>query len=793
MKQRYSTTDLSLKLCSMPRFLKKLAVFAVFALSVQLSHGFALLGPLNEPFQVPVIGYGLPYLSANGAVPGDPVILGDIGGPKQYGQGYRRNVPVLYYACDGDFFQFFGSNGVAAVDQAFAIWNTLTNVSQYSSDLSEFPLSAQRINYEAQNLFLTDVKSVTLHLITEQMGLAQPDRYTWTLDDRYLLPGTSCPVGEVYDTIMRNFDIVPSPLNHVQNSAYVNGTLYSYGIIENCTGPNPLALAIPYAVDINADTYTAVAADAFTYGTFGNIGLNVGGVGLHIGGFYNYLTRDDIGGLRYLLQTNNYALESAGPDTVQFTTNNSPQLLVTQDLGLLAAQAGTNNAAALQALYPGLIVTDTTNFFKVVNTPVISLVVSNAPPFAPAGTFIVTAVTNIVPTIVEVFGHEFGNIITNKFSSQSVQSLQIVSTGPSPFSPAGTPPTLKTTTTTFRVNHPAGDFYILPTNTCAIKILNNNLLPTVVATTNTTFTLTNTVAGGTSNQSLTVNIVTYFTNHTIVYLPVSCPANTADFRQGIEHIRFVRRDFDSLIGTFWDPVTNNYTLTALNTTNSSLQSQTIQRVATRPDFLFTTSDQALGTGVVPFVGTVTRGINFNQVSSNGLAGPGTIQSPTTFAFNNIGPLFFNAFAPTTFFDTDQSSAIQSLAWASFDGTTNDPVVYPNGTSINNFINQLVIRVQPTSLPNGKRGTAYSFVYTNSISGIVYTNTLSVTGGQSPYTWSVSPSSPGGLPAGLSLTPDGQLTGTPSGHSISTTYDFTVRVTDAGARFVDAPLSITITP
>ena len=41
----------------------------------------------------------------------------------------------------------------------------------------------------------------------------------------------------MYTIIMRNFDIINSPLNQVQYSPYVNGVLYDYAIEEYCSGP----------------------------------------------------------------------------------------------------------------------------------------------------------------------------------------------------------------------------------------------------------------------------------------------------------------------------------------------------------------------------------------------------------------------------------------------------------------------------------------------------------------------------------------------------------------------------
>jgi len=82
----------------------------------------------------------------------------------------------------------------------------------------------------------------------------------------------------------------------------------------------------------------------------------------------------------------------------------------------------------------------------------------------------------------------------------------------------------------------------------------------------------------------------------------------------------------------------------------------------------------------------------------------------------------------------------------------------------------------TSLPTGQVNTAYSA-------------TLTASGGTPPYSWSVAS---GSLPAGLSLSAGGIISGTPSA---SGTSSFTVQVSDAEAnpQRATAALSITIAP
>src|SRR5439155_9693799 len=145
---------------------------------------------------------------------------------------YRWNTPIIYYAFDQNFLDYFGSNGVFAIEQAVAILNSLGNLSKYSVDLSEFPLESQRINNRAQAFHLIDLKSNALFLMMEELGLTYPDRYTWTIRTRETQPGLSCPF-MIYTVIKRNFDPVTW-----EPSSYVNGNLLSYEIFEFCAPPN---------------------------------------------------------------------------------------------------------------------------------------------------------------------------------------------------------------------------------------------------------------------------------------------------------------------------------------------------------------------------------------------------------------------------------------------------------------------------------------------------------------------------------------------------------------------------
>ena len=771
----------------MPSLAKKLACLSALVLSGQLSWGFAIIGPINEPWQIPDIGYNLG---------------GDIGAPKNIGEEYRRNTPVLYYSFDANFLDYFGSNGVNAVEAGIAVYNALPKVSNFSSNLVEYPTQATRENYLAGALFLTDVKSWTMVILAEQLGLAPPERYVWTLHDRYHTGPTPCPVGMNYLVVQRNFDpLFNAGLSQLLPTPYVNGVLYSYFILEVCQPPNPLAITIPFPVDPLDFSFTSVAG----VDNFGGLvaGANVGT--LFDGRFFIGLTRDDVGGLRYLYRTNLMNFESTGPNTLAEVTNPVPTLLFTSNLTELAQLALTNNAATLQTLVPNLNIINSSNYF-------VNVLVTNVTPFftnepwMPVGSTVLLFATNIVPTIQARFIHTFGNLLLVQQgpngptlvpvtqlplpNGQSFITIQTstVGTVSDPFAPVGTV-TVNTnnTFTTFLTNSVVGDFVILPTNFCSVEILSSQLT-FVTQTTNflgsatNTLTITNTLGftnAGTVLQ-ITENQINYFTNHAFVVLPVFCVASNVALFQGIERIRFVRRDFDSLLGRTFIPFTNFYTLNSI--TNNQLVPQPIQRIINGPDILFTAQDldSNPGSAVHPVAPVLARNINFNTNNEGvGLAGPGTIEPFTTVIWNKSGPTFYNASPNAYFPDTSEASQLSLRVLGYYDGTTNAPIVFPNGTSIINLENEVLIGITPGRLPNGQVGVDFG----------TGTITFNATGGVSPYTWTLAPDSPG-LPPGLFLLPNGTLGGTPAAEG---TYDFTIRMTDATGRTVDRGYSITILP
>ncbi len=254
----------------MRRLLQKLFTLAVAVTLVANASAFSLMGPFAS-WQTAAIGYNLPL---------------DVGGPMTLSEDYRITVPVLNYGFDGTFLSFFGANGVAAVNAAMGILNAVPAASAMTASLTEFPLQAiGPANATAANLQIRDLKSAALSTVLGQMGLASPERWTYTLRDRTVVNNTTN-----YTVIQRNFD----PISLLPNNI-VNGVLYTYTVAEPLL-PGNFADAVETRVSGNINNISVASVDE--------------GGGLLAGQFFTSLTRDDYGALRYLLRFNNVNTET---------------------------------------------------------------------------------------------------------------------------------------------------------------------------------------------------------------------------------------------------------------------------------------------------------------------------------------------------------------------------------------------------------------------------------------------------------------------------------------------------
>src|SRR5438445_376411 len=196
---------------------KKCFLLLVALAVAPIGMAFSLLGPYKS-WQVGALGYNLP---------------GDIGGPMDFNEGYRWNVPTVSYAFDYTFVTYFGSNGIAAVEKAIQILNDLPPAASITNDGASLYIRGQRVpfdsrveNFSLQTLGLLDLKSVALHFLLEEQGLAEPDRWVWSLRGRNTETFGGVTITN-YTTRQLNYDPIT-----ITPSRVVNNRSYGYDILD---------------------------------------------------------------------------------------------------------------------------------------------------------------------------------------------------------------------------------------------------------------------------------------------------------------------------------------------------------------------------------------------------------------------------------------------------------------------------------------------------------------------------------------------------------------------------------
>lgn len=274
----------------------------------QRAGAFSLLGPFkNTTNNAPDPWQGKPYAGRPGGLGYE--LPGDIGGPMFIHEGYRWNLPTIYYGFDKSFVDYFGQPGIDAVESAIAILNALPPASEMSASLDEFPLDTKAENPEAAMQELLDLKSVVLPILLEQLGLANPERFLWSLRARAAYPG----VLTNYTVMNLNYD----PLTY-QASQLVNGVRYHYVIRDALgTAASEWASAVEwFELDPLHQPYSSVAGGWGTpdaQGADNPASISFSLFGLNVGQYFVALTRDDVGGIRYLLRRDNRAVEGLPP------------------------------------------------------------------------------------------------------------------------------------------------------------------------------------------------------------------------------------------------------------------------------------------------------------------------------------------------------------------------------------------------------------------------------------------------------------------------------------------------
>jgi hypothetical protein len=231
----------------------------------------------------------------------------DVGAPKNIGEEYRWNVPEITYGFDRSFIDFFGPQGIAAVDEAFLILNQLPPASELNPN--DFPTYTFREHPRARAMGLLNLKSASLSLVLEQLGLAAPARYVFALRERrveFVPPET---VVTNYLVVQRNFD----PISW-QASKFLNNVRFTYQVSE--FGNPAFADAFEVIVDPSLIYPNTVADFADPFGGRLSPGLYLTG-----------LTRDDVAGIRYLLLPSNLNYENLPGNVSRADSDQAPAVV----------------------------------------------------------------------------------------------------------------------------------------------------------------------------------------------------------------------------------------------------------------------------------------------------------------------------------------------------------------------------------------------------------------------------------------------------------------------------------
>ncbi|MFD2720682.1 putative Ig domain-containing protein [Hymenobacter monticola] len=184
--------------------------------------------------------------------------------------------------------------------------------------------------------------------------------------------------------------------------------------------------------------------------------------------------------------------------------------------------------------------------------------------------------------------------------------------------------------------------------------------------------------------------------------------------------------------------------------NSNTNTFTVD--TTRPTVTLSSSSPSGSTNVAaPFAFTAT----FTEPVTGFVAGDLSVSNGTVTSFSGSGTTYTFTVTPTVL------GSVTSVAV--FANSSQDAANNGNVGSANYLLTSSAptITLAPATLPDGAVGTAYN-------------QTLTASGGTAPYTYAITA---GALPAGLTLSSAGVLSGTPTAGG---SFSFTVRATDASA-------------
>ncbi len=650
------------------------------------------------------------------------------------GEEYRWNTPLLTYAYDESFLSYFGSNGVVAVDDAMRMLNAIPPVSQIKTNyppvdrkapnLWNFPTRPDRYHGRAASARLLDIKSHALAELFSYMGLGNAE------DNAYQF--------EFGAVALRNLD----PISRMP-SKYVNGSLLSFVLLGTGVQSFPVDLMKPAVTlagtrdnaavrlaegkflvaptrdDIGGlrelyrkDNFNMEPLPSFTYQVVTNPPslTNPAVFSIDLRWFCKESKTNTPAAFQQFVLTNQWW----GP---MYTNLNIPPLVILQTNVTWKMGWMTNVTPYL------------TNFPW---TPV----------GQPAT---LVYLTNKLRTFEPSYDYIFGNVITNIHvpkdkSKITYRSWEVVPKAPL-WSVVGSVPTTTNYNISIIDDHcPQGEIIILPTTNNIVGYHFTDMAFERVNTLTNVLTPTNNLANpggalpgqggglGAGGAAITNFIglmedeVWQSTNHAYLAHPIVFTTNTM-LLGGVDKIRFEQYQPDSWVTTNYtasrfikdykfpdldkqtftfivqggpggagaggagqvaqsltNSLTRTYEYEMDYVTNGVVKTAKFIKFVTRPDILFTALTMP------PTIATTNRppnAINNNPLNGfqvDGLFGPGNITVPPAgfvIGFNKIGTHW--EIGPFSFLN--EENLVKGWQWGSFDGTMNEPIVYPTGRSI----------------------------------------------------------------------------------------------------------------
>jgi len=644
------------------------------------------------------------------------------------GEEYRWNSPVITYTYDESFLNYFGSNGVVAIEKAMGILNAIppastiaTNyppASASDNNLWNYPVRPDRFHPRAYNDRILDIKSYALAELYGFMGLGNPEDSAFQL--------------EFGSVTLRNWD----PISYGP-SKYVNGTLLSW-VVLGATN------AQPFPIDVTKPIITLA----------GTIDHRV--PRLDEGKYLVAPTRDDIGGYRYLYRKDNFNMEALPPSTYQVVTN-EPNLtnpaIFSVDLRWFCKESRTNTPASFRQFVatnqwwgsvvtnlniPPLLILKTNVAWEMGWTTNVTPYLTNFP-WTPVGQpATLVYLTNKSRTFQASYDYIFGNVITNihvpaSESEVLYRSWEVVPKAPLWSVLGAVPTTTNYNTTVMNDNCPHGEIIILPaTNVAGYHFTDMQF--EVVNTLTNLLTGTNNLANpggalpgqggglGAGGGAITNFVgvmedeVWQSTNHAYLAFPIVLQTNTM-LLGGIDKIRYVRMQGDSLVTTNYSanrflkdyrfPSLEEQTFTYIipnssqAATNAALPSYqyevdyvtegvrktgTFIKFFTQPDILFSAMNApptVTSTNVPP---AAIDNNAINGLQTLGLNGPGVIQASgnMVIGFNKIGIHW--DLDPTFFLNEENQEP--GWIWGHYDGSMGEPMVFPDSQTIRDLERQI---------------------------------------------------------------------------------------------------------